>query len=62
MRQVSEYREHAMECRRLASQMQVEDHRDQLLSMAETWDRMAEERERLLTLKEERSFSASAPE
>ena len=51
-----------MECRRLASKLQIEDHRDQLLSMAETWDRMADERERLLALKEERSFSAMAPD
>jgi len=46
MKKVSEYRQHALECRALAMNMPNHDQRDQLLSMARTWDRLAEERER----------------
>jgi hypothetical protein len=45
---MSEYRQHAAECRSLAASMLAEEHREQLLAMASTWDRMAEERERAL--------------
>ena len=43
MKKASEYRQHAEECRTLAKQMQGEQ-RDQLLEMARTWDRLADER------------------
>lgn len=44
----SEYREQAAQCRRLAAQMDLPEHREQLLQMAATWEAMAEEREALL--------------
>jgi hypothetical protein len=43
MKKASEYRLHAEECRRLAENMKGEQ-RDQLLEMARTWDKLAEER------------------
>lgn len=46
MKRASEYRKHAADCRDLAGLMKGE-HREQLLSMAATWDSLAEERERL---------------
>ncbi len=46
MKKVSEYRQHALECRALAANMPSHEQRDQLLSMARTWDGLAEERER----------------
>ena len=44
MKKASEYRQHADECRALAARMDVGEHRDQLLEMAATWDRLAAER------------------
>ena len=44
MKKASEYRQHAEECRVLANGMAHGPHRDQLLEMAKTWDRLAEER------------------
>ena len=46
MKKASEYRQHAAECRSLAAGMPNDEQRDQLNAMAETWDRLAEERER----------------
>jgi hypothetical protein len=40
MKTVSEYRAYAEECRTLARQMDGA-HREQLLDMARTWDRLA---------------------
>ena len=48
MKKASEYRQHAAECRVLASGMGTGDHRDQLLEMAATWDRLAVERSELV--------------
>lgn len=48
MKKASEYRQHADECRTLASRMDVGEHRDQLLEMAATWDRLAEERSEMV--------------
>jgi hypothetical protein len=45
---VTEYRKNAAECRALAKQMKPGEQRDQLLKMAETWDVLAEQRERSL--------------
>lgn len=53
MQKVSEYREHARECRKLASMMREPEGRAQLLHMADSWDLLAEERERLVRLHEE---------
>ncbi len=52
MKKVSEYRQHANECRALAANMSNHEQRDQLLKMADTWDRLAEERERSMRLSE----------
>ena len=52
MKKASEYRQHAQECRALARTTQTDDHRVQLLKMAETWETLATERERLLTEKD----------
>jgi hypothetical protein len=41
----AEYRQHANECRGLAKQMPSSELREQLLAMAETWERLAEDRE-----------------
>lgn len=43
MKKISEYRQHAAECRALASSMDVEK-RALLLDMAATWERLAAER------------------
>ncbi|MCB8820221.1 hypothetical protein [Microvirga rosea] len=47
MKKASEYRQHAAECRKLAETMPTGDQREQLLAMAETWDKLAREREAL---------------
>ncbi|MGE5565355.1 MAG: hypothetical protein ACM3YN_04240 [Parcubacteria group bacterium] len=48
MKKASEYRQHADECRQLAARMEVGEHRDQLLEMASTWDKLAAERSDLV--------------
>jgi hypothetical protein len=45
VKKASEYRKHAQECRALAKRMEHGEQRDQLLAMAQTWDRLAEQRE-----------------
>ena len=45
VKKASEYRKHAEECRTLARQMKQGEYREQLLIMADTWDRLAAERE-----------------
>ena len=44
MKKASEYLEHAQECRALAARMTSAEDRDQLLSMAEMWEYMADDR------------------
>jgi hypothetical protein len=44
VKQAAEYRQHADECRAMASHAKPE-HRDMLLKMAETWDGLARNRE-----------------
>ena len=46
MKKASEYRLHAEECRSLARKLEAGEHRELLLTMATTWDTLAEERER----------------
>src|SRR5690349_5980279 len=46
MKQAAEYREHAAECLKLANTARNEAERQQLMQMAEAWERMAAERER----------------
>ena len=47
MKKASEYRRHADECRTLARNAMSEQERNQLLTMADTWTKLAEERERM---------------
>ena len=47
MKKASEYRQHAVECRQLASGVQG-IQREQLVEMAATWERLAEERSELV--------------
>jgi hypothetical protein len=44
MRKVSEYEEHAEECRKMARQTKNPQHKKQLEEMAQTWDMLAKER------------------
>lgn len=46
MKKASEYRVHALECRSLASQANSDEHRKQLLAMADTWETLADDRDR----------------
>jgi hypothetical protein len=48
VKKASEYRQHADECRALAQKMNHGEHREQLLQMAATWDRLAAERAELI--------------
>ena len=48
MKKASEYRRHAEECRTLAKNMKLGEHRDQLLEMATTWENLAAERTELI--------------
>jgi hypothetical protein len=48
LKTVTEYREHAEECRRLAQSVTSKEHKSALTSMAETWEGLARERERRL--------------
>ena len=47
MKKASEYRQHAVECRHLAAGVQG-IQREQLVEMAATWDRLADERSELV--------------
>lgn len=48
MKKASEYRQHAQECRAMANQMKPGPQQDQLLEMARTWDKLADERSQLI--------------
>jgi hypothetical protein len=41
-----EYRRHSQDCRDLATKMKAGEQRDALLRMAQTWDALAQQRER----------------
>jgi hypothetical protein len=45
MRQATEYRQHAAECRKLAMGARNEQERRQLLDMAAAWERLAMDRD-----------------
>jgi hypothetical protein len=47
VKKASEYRQHAVECRHLATGVQG-IQREQLIEMAATWDRLADERAELV--------------
>jgi len=66
MKKASEYREHAQQCRDLAKRMIPGEHRDQLVEMALTWEKLAAERSELvrrhpeLSIGDEHAEEASA--
>jgi hypothetical protein len=60
MKKVSEFRRHAEECRELATRTSPE-HRDMLLKMAETWDALARNRERMAGKKQASGETQRAP-
>lgn len=62
MKKASEYRKHAEECRVLAQRMEHGGHRDQLLEMAATWDKLADERSDLLRRHPELALDGEQPE
>jgi hypothetical protein len=45
MKDASEYLQHADECRELSARATTDEQREQLLTMAETWLRLARERD-----------------
>jgi hypothetical protein len=45
MKKVLDYRRQAADCRAMAKQMSLHEHRDRLLRMAEEWELAAEQRE-----------------
>jgi hypothetical protein len=47
VKKASEYRQHAKECRALAAQAVSDEHRKQLAAMADTWETLALEREKV---------------
>jgi len=49
MKKASEYRQHAQECRDLAAKMERDQGREQLLAMAEHWDKLAQDRVELIS-------------
>jgi hypothetical protein len=46
MKKTTDFLKHAKECRGLAKQMESGEQHDQLIQMAETWEVLAQERER----------------
>ena len=62
MKKASEYRQHAVECRALANTMDQGDQRDQLLEMAATWERLADERSELVRRNPELAFTGEHQE
>jgi hypothetical protein len=62
MKKVSEYRQHASECRALAAKMEIQENRSQLLAMAKTWDQLAEERAQRVALDEQQTFKSKPQE
>jgi hypothetical protein len=52
MRKITDYRNHAEECRAMAAKAANDEQRDTLLDMDRTWDMLAGERERALEQKE----------
>ena len=59
MLRVQVYREHAADCRRLARRAAASHIRDELLTMAESWDKLAQQREDVLVRKLTRSHALS---
>ena len=51
MRKITEYIEHAAECRKMARITKNPEHKQSLRQMAEAWEMLAQEREKLLAKK-----------
>jgi hypothetical protein len=62
MRKASEFRRHAKECRVLARNADRPEQRAQLIQMADTWEQIADERERLIARHPELSTGAERDE
>jgi hypothetical protein len=60
MKKASEYRQHAVECRQLAAGVQG-TQREQLLEMANTWDKLATERAELVSRHPELAMDGEHP-
>jgi hypothetical protein len=54
LRKVSDYEQHATECRQMATKMKDPLHRAQLEEMAGTWAMLADERRKQLTKRQAR--------
>jgi len=61
LKKASEFRQHAVECRQLAASVQGVQ-RDQLIEMAETWDKLAIERAELVERHPELALDGERPE
>lgn len=48
MKAIQEYLQHAAECRELAARARTADDREMILKMAETWEELATNREKML--------------
>ena len=48
MKTIEDYRQHADECRQLASRARTPKERDMILNMAATWEVLAKSREKML--------------
>ena len=48
MKTIEDYRQHADECRQLASRARTPEERDMILNMAATWEVLAKSREKML--------------
>jgi hypothetical protein len=61
MNKVSEFRRHAEECRELATRT-LPEHRDMLLKMAEAWETLAHDRERMASKRQASDETEQGPE
>ena len=59
MHKLSEYEDHATECRKMATIMRDPVHRKQLEDMAEAWAMLARERKKKLLREFERATSSA---
>ena len=48
MKTIEDYRQHANECRQLASRARTPEERDMILNMAATWEELARSREKMV--------------
>ena len=62
VRKVSEYEQHADECRRMAVKASDPVHKEQLTSMADAWAMLAEERRKQLTKRQNGLLEGGLPE